>query len=85
MSAMSEIHAEAHLAMSAPAEQAVWSALNEVTMRALAAEGCADMETARKALRDVTWAVIRAGEILNTIERETREAALENLNRRTAA
>lgn len=82
---MSELHAEVHLAMSAPAEQAVRAALNEVTLRALTAEGCSDLETARKALREVSWAVIRAGEILNTVEREVRETALENLNRRSAA
>lgn len=85
MSAFSELHAEVHLATSAPAAEAVRQALSELTIRALTAEGCDDLETARKALREVTWAVVRAGEIINTVERETREAALEAASRRSAA
>jgi hypothetical protein len=81
MGAMSEIHAEVHLATSAPAADAIRTALNEVSIRALAAEGCDDLATARKALREVTWAAIRAAEIINTIERETREAALARVER----
>ena len=50
----------------------------------LAAEGCDDLETARKALREVTWAAIRAAEIINSVERETRQTALTNLNSRAA-
>jgi len=84
MSAMSELHAEVQRAVSAPAAEAIRSAMSEVTARACAAEGCNDLETARKALREVSWAAMRAAEIINTVERETREVALASLHRSAA-
>lgn len=85
MSAMFELHAEVQLALSAPAAEAVRSAMSEVKVRAVVAERCDDLDTARKALREVTWAAMRAAEILNTVERETREAAIYAAEHRSAA
>ena len=85
MSAMSELHAEVQRAVSAPAAEAIREALNEVVVRSRVAQQCPDTEAAIKALRDVSWAAIRAGEIIRTIERETRESALAALSQRSAA
>lgn len=58
-------------------EAAVRDALHEVTVRALVAEQCPDTDTTMKALRDVSWAVIRAAELIRSAEREVRAEAIE--------
>ena len=65
-------------------EAAVRDALHEVTVRALVAEQCPDTEATVKALREVSWAVIRAAELIRTAERETRAAAVETHERKAA-
>lgn len=58
-------------------EAAVRDALREVTTRALVAEQCPDTDATVRALREVSWAVIRAAELIRTAERETRAAVIQ--------
>lgn len=66
-------------------EGLIRDALKEVTVRALVAEQCPDLDATRKALREVWWAVHHATELVNTTEREIRDAALYANEHRSAA
>lgn len=73
------------ITLSAPAAEAIREALTEVEVRARVAQQQPDTAATRKALREVSWAVIRAAEIIGDIERETRDSAIAATERRSAA
>lgn len=85
MSAMSELAAdrdtisrlgEGPIALAPGAQSVIREALNEVSIRAHVAEECGDVEATIQALREVSWAVIHAAELIRSAERATRALAL---------
>jgi len=64
------------LRLSPDRSDEVSAAIREVCRKAHEATLASDTEAARKALRAVSAATLRAGELLNTAEREARGEAL---------
>lgn len=71
--------------VSAPAADAIREAVLKVEVLARVAQQQPDTDATIKVLREVSWAVIRATEIIRDIERETRDSAIAAAERRSAA